>query len=146
MDFKLSEEVAQEQLNLLLEFYAIEVADVQDLQAYYAEDDAVQKAIRGSCDRLKRFIRMGLLEITDENGLTVIQRLRCPVGEMSAVSYRIIDGMAKQEMRHARENDFYGKIYYLMGALSKTPANVIAKFRAVDSSVVECLGAVFLTA
>jgi hypothetical protein len=144
---KISDEVAQQQLDLLLDFYEIEIGDVEKEAEFYDEGgDEVQKAIKGACDRLKRYIRKGLVEINETDGLTIVQYLRCPDGEFSTVSYRVIDGIAKQEMRWAKENDFYGKIYYLMGSLSKKSASIIAKFRGVDSSVVECLGAIFLTA
>jgi hypothetical protein len=143
----ISEENAQDQLELLLDFYEIEINDVDKEVAFYAEDtDSVQEATKGACDRLKRYIRKGLLEITDTEGLTITQNLRIPIGDINKLSYKIIDGAAKQEMRFAKEKDFYGKIYYLMGALSKKPANVISKLKGVDSSVVECLGAIFLTA
>lgn len=145
--YVLDDEPAQDQLDLLLDFYDVEVEEIEETAAYYNDgEDDVQRAIKGACKRLKRFIRKGLVEVTEENGLTITQRLKCPIGNLERVTYRVIDGQAKQEMRWAKENDFYGKIYYLMGALSKIPANTIAKFKAVDSAVVECLGAIFLTA
>lgn len=141
--YVLDEEPAQDQLDLLLDFYEIEL---EDFEEFKSEDDRVEQAMRSACKRLKRFIRKGLIEITAENGLTIIQHLRFSKGETTQLIYRIMDGKAKMQMQKAREDDFYGKLYCLMGSLANVNANQISQFKGVDSSVVECLGAVFLTA
>lgn len=148
---KISKENAQAQLDLLLDYYLIDVQDVDQTDDFYTKNskkDDVEEGKRSACKRLLRYIQHGLIEVTNDNGLTVTQRLRTPVGEISQLSYRVIDGKAQREMRWADDNDYMGKIYCLMGALSSVPdgANTISKFSGPDIGAVQCLGMIFLTA
>lgn len=138
-DYKIAAEPAQEQLELLLDFYDIEVPGDGEL-------DDVQKAAKTSIKKLKRYIRMGLVEITEADGLTVIQHLKHSKGDTKTITYGVCDGKAKMAMAKAGEKDHSGKIYQLMGSLSNLSADSLSRLIAVDSNVVECLGAVFLTA
>jgi len=142
-NYVLDEQPAQDQLDLLLDFYDIEIADFSDFKS---PDARVQEAMRSAAKRLLRYIRRGYIEITTENGLTITQRLKFPKGETTELHYQIMTGKAKIQMKRADEDDFYGKIYCLVGSLTNLPEGSISSLIGVDSSVVECLGAIFLTA
>ncbi len=145
---KISKENAEAQLQLLLDYYLIDVEDVQKSDEFYKRKDDLEEAKKTSCDRLLKYIQHGLIEITTENGLTVTQRLRTPIGEMDRITYGIISGKDQREMRHAKDdNDHVGKIFCLMGALGKVPggANTIAKMSGPDIGALQCLGMIFLT-
>lgn len=145
---KISKENAEAQLKLLLDYYLIDIEDVQKSDEFYKRKDDLEEAKKTSSDRLLRYIQHGLIEITDENGLTVTQRLRSPIGELTQIVYGIITGEVQREMRHAKEDhDYVGKIFCLMGALGKVPggANTIAKMSGPDIGAVQCLGMFFLT-
>lgn len=137
--YKVSEEVAQDQLDLLIDYYDIDLDMKNDA-------DDVQRAALAAVEKLKRYIRLGRVEITADDGLTVIQHFKYSKGETTSISYRVCDGKAKMAMSKAGEKDYSGKIYHLMASLGNVSPGDLAKLQAVDSNVVECLGAVFLTA
>lgn len=143
---KISKENAETQLQLLLDYYLIETKDINQSESFYQQEDDLEKAKKSSCDRLIRYIQHGLIEITDENGLTVTQRLRKPIGELTQLVYKTVTGNAQREMRWAADNDYIGKICCLMGALASVSADVISKFEGPDAGAVQCLGMIFLTA
>jgi hypothetical protein len=150
---KISKEVAQDQLKRLLDFYLIELDDVDETEdgvkkvesLYKKEEDDAEKATKSACSRLLRYIQHGLVEVTDENGLTVKQHLRFPIGNLETLTYKVVTGNAQREMRHAADNDIVGKICCLMGALSNVSGDTLRKFSGPDIGVLQCLGAVFLT-
>jgi hypothetical protein len=133
----ISEEAAQQQIDLLLDFYDIDLDESED------EGD-IGKAMQMAVKKLTRYIRKGLVEINDSDGLQVIQHLKHSRGETKTISYGIVDGKSKMAMSKAGEKDYSGKIYHLMGSLANIPASSISQLQAVDSNVVECLGAIFL--
>lgn len=140
--FVIDKEPAQDQLDLLLDFYEIELDDFED---FSSDDDKVQEAMRTACKRLLRFIMKGYVEITNDDGLTIIQHLKFSRGETKEIQYRIINGKAFMSMKRAHEKDFFGRMYCLLGSLANVPAEKISEFRGADASVATCLGAVFLT-
>jgi hypothetical protein len=142
-NYVLDEQPAQDQLDLLLDFYDIEIEDFEDFKS---PDARVQEAMRSAVKRLLRYIRKGYIEITSDNGLTITQRLKFPKGETTELHYQIMTGKAKMQMKNADEDDFYGKIYCLIGSLTNIGATSISSLVGTDSSVAECLGAIFLTA
>jgi hypothetical protein len=137
--YQISAEAAQDQLDILIEYYDMDFEVEND-------SDDVQKAAAAAVEKLKRYIRLGRVEITDTDGLTVIQHLKYSKGDTKSIPYRVCDGRAKMAMSKAGEKDYSGKIFQLMGSLANVPASSLEKLTAVDSNVVECLGAVFLTA
>jgi ActR/RegA family two-component response regulator len=134
----IDEEPAQDQLDLLLDFYDIEVDELD-------EDDDVEKATLKAIKKIKKYIMKGLIEISEDDGLTVIQHLHHSKGETKQISYGVITGHAKIAMSKAAERDYSGKVYQVMGSLSSNiSAESIARLKGVDLAVVECLGAIFL--
>lgn len=141
--YVLDEQPAKDQVDLLLDYYDIELEDFDDFKN---EDARIQEAMRSAIKRLIRYVRKGYVEVTSDKGLTVIQRLKVPKGETTQIVYGIMSGKSKMAMQKAKEDDFYGKIYCLMGSLSNTSKEAISSLTGTDVSVAECLGAVFLTA
>lgn len=144
---KISKEIAQEQLDVLLDYYLVDLEDVDQTEGFYRKKDDTEEAKRSFCKRILRYIQHGLVEISSEEGLTVIQRLRNPVGDITQISYKTLDGKAQTQMKHASDNDYAGKILCLMGALSQIPggATTLAKCSGPDAGVIQCLGLFFLT-
>jgi hypothetical protein len=136
---KISKESAEQQLALLLDYYCI---DMEELDSFDGDDIDVQKAVRQCCNKLTKFICNGLIEITDgDNGLQITQHLR-KGGE--PINYGIVNGKCKMQMKHASEKDYHGKIYHLLGAMSKKGFHVISSLEGPDLSAAETLGTIFL--
>lgn len=131
----LSEENAEEQFNLLLEYYDIDEP----------EDDDLKKAFGMAKRKLIKAIRKGRLEIKEENGLKVYQNLSQKYTQMeSPIVYGEVCGKAKIAMREASDNDNYGKIYALLGGLTGNGSGQIKVLKGIDLAIAENLGSVFL--
>lgn len=135
MDFKLSDEVAQDQLSILFDYYDLCIEDCTDGMA---------EALKGASKRLIKSIRRGNLEISQDDGLTVTQNLVRPPAGAKTITFRVIDGKAKIAMADKKDSDNYGKIYAMMGSLSGIGETGIKALRGQDLSLVESLGTVFL--
>lgn len=129
---KLSEESAQEQLDSFMQHYDIDLADMPKEQS---------EAINGALNRIKRAIRGGKLEI---DGPIVKQTLTSATGEVSEIIYNELSGQAKIAMSGKGVNDQYGRIYALLGSLSKLGEGAIVKLKGADLSIAECVGLLFL--
>ncbi|MCK5219322.1 hypothetical protein KAR10_07365 [bacterium] len=135
-DYKISLESAQIQIDLLMDFGAVQVEDITS--------EVLRNAIKSSLNVLRRVIRRGLLEIVvDEKGdLKITQKLaRSPETE---IVYKEMDGQAKLTMGKVPDDNSYGRAYALLGYLSGLGSDGIARLKGLDLSVAECLGAVFL--
>lgn len=134
----ISDEVAQKQLDSLLEYYDIDMNDF--------ENDTQKDGLKTACKKLKKAIRKGLLEIKEEeDSLIVYQHLNKPIdGVKNPIKYREIDGRCKIAMKESKDGDHYGKLYSLMGGLSGEGYQVMMRFKGIDLSVMECLGSLFL--
>lgn len=130
---QLSEEVANDQLQIFFDYYDIEVETGTEEQ---------KKAIETAQRKLSRAIQKGLLTITDENGVTVIQTLLYPPGECSTLTYKKISGQSRLAMKD--KGNEYTKMYSLLGYLSGLPINAIAKLEGQDLSTAEYLAVLFL--
>ena len=131
---KLSKKNAKEYLQKMLDYYEIDIDEI--------EDKKLKNAIKQGSDRLIKAIRYGRIEFKFENGIQVIQTLRSN-GE--TITYEEINGEAKTAMAGKHEDDFYGKSYALMGSLSGWGESAIKKLKGVDLSLVEVLGMIFLS-
>jgi len=127
MEQLLSEESAQEQLQLLLDYYG---ANLEEL-------GSVANHIRS---RLLTAISQGKVEIVvSDEGLRVTQNLR----SNKSLVYHEATGQAKVVME--RYNGPHEKLYNLLAVLSKRPVAEIQRLAGIDLSIAECLAAVFLT-
>jgi hypothetical protein len=131
---KISIQSAQNELNKMMDYYEIEVDEI--------EDEELKKAIKQGYERAIKAVRKGRLEIKVENGtIKIIQTMKD--GKTKYV-YKEIDGEAKMAMAGKKQDDYYGKAYALMGSLSENGENAVKKLKGVDLSLAEVLGMLFL--
>lgn len=131
-EFKLSEESAEEQLNLFFEYYDIDISDYPESQI---------DGINTSLSKLKKGIRKGRVEFKEENGtMEVIQY----INEETTLVYGELSGRTKLAMKNKSENDNYGRLFALLGSLSGAGEAAIAKLKGVNLSLAECIGLLFL--
>lgn len=131
----ISEEVAQEQIAGLKDYYDIEVDD-------FPND--VKAAVVASFKKIARAIRAGRLEITlTGEAIEIKQTLaKPPEGAPEKLVYKEVSGIAKDGL-----NDDHGahkKMYYFLGVLSGDGATVIRKLTGKDLALAEALGCIFL--
>ncbi len=135
--YKLSEESAQEQMEIFEDHY--------DLDLEIINDKSVKSAMKSSKDKIIQAIRLGRVEIKEENNeLTIIQTLKNPPGDVTEIVYGEIKGRHKVAMDGKGDDTNYSKIYALLGALSGQGPKAFMSLKGADVSVAECLGALFL--
>ena len=132
-EYKISLQVAKENLQSMLDYYEIDIDEI--------DEKDVKKAIKSGYNRIIKALRLGRLEIKIENGITITQTLR---NGTEKLTYREIDGKAKTAMAPKEEKDWYGKSYALMGSLSDMGETAITSLKGVDLSLAEVLGMIFL--
>jgi len=137
-DNKLSKEDAEKQLQILLDYYEIEIDDIKVTEAKNGLEQTIDKTIK--------HIRRGRLEIKLDEKLSVVQTMQQGKGgEVSeTIPYGILKGETKMAMRDKKGEDFHGRLYAMMASLGNIGENDIKKFEGLDLSVVECLGALYL--
>jgi hypothetical protein len=136
----ISEEKSREQLDLLLDYYDLDLA--KDLAV---EGDKGDRAAEALERKLLQAVQRGRLEIAEDpdEGLVISQHLRRPVkGVPNPLIYKEITGRAKTAMGKSTDN--HARIYALLGSLSGEGGAAIMRLRGVDMSLAEVLGAVFL--
>ena len=129
----LSEEVAQDQLDILTSFYDVDLED--------DEDSGTKRIAR---NRLLRAIRQGRLTITSQDGLTVTQILKNPPGEISDINYKIITGAERSRTEKIANDNAYEKMYVLVGMASGLGVKAIKSLYGADLAAIEGLSVVFL--
>lgn len=134
---KLSKENAQESLNEFFDYYDIDIDDI--------EDENQQTAMRSVEKKLLKAVMRGDLEFkTTDEAPEAIQHLKKSKTNISTITYKVLNGKAKQAMNKKAEGDHHGRIYALMGSLSGLGSEAIASLRSTDLSISEGLGTVFL--
>jgi hypothetical protein len=132
-EFPVSEENAEKAVIDLLTFYRVDVDDI--------EDDKMKKAVESALNKLQAAYRRGQLENSRKDGtFKVIQT----TASKTKIEYDELKGEAKTVMDGFGENANYQKQYALLGSLSGLGAKAIQSLNAVDVSVAECLGLIFL--
>lgn len=130
---QLSEEVAQDQLDILTDFYDVDL-----------EDDEDSGTRRIAKKRLLRAIQQGRLTITSQDGLTITQVLKNPPGEIYDINYRIVTGADRSRTEKIAADNAYEKMYTLVGMASGLGAKAIKSLYGADLAAVEGLSVVFL--
>ena len=135
MDYKISEEAAIEQIDVLFDYYEIDIAGLPK-----AQKQATEAARR----KLIKAIRIGRVEVgLDADGIIAVKQ---NIRNGEPLIYREIDGKAKVAMSGKDDGDAYGRAYAMMGSLCGLGETAIISLKSHDLSVVECLGMVFLQA
>ncbi|MCK4536836.1 MAG: hypothetical protein KAT93_07475 [Desulfuromonadales bacterium] len=133
---KISIEVAEGQIQTLLDYYGIEKTDIE------IEDGA--EAVQTMYNTLTRAISRGVLEISNESGeLTVTHRLVNPVDDTTEIVYTDKVGHARIAMDSISSKKAQSRQNQFMATLGDIPAPVIMKLRGFDSTVFSRLSVVF---
>lgn len=136
MSYKISEQVAMEQLDGILDYYDLDLNDIKNA--------AQREAVESAYNRLVKAVRKGNLEFSNDESIKIIQHLKEPLGESETIEYRELDGKAKVAMKDKADTDYYGRIYSFLGSLSGLGETAIIGLKGSDLSVAECLGVLFL--
>lgn len=131
-EHKLSEEVAREQMQQLLDSYDIDAKDL--------EIENGPEWIATVINRLVRAIRSGYVEVMD-NG-EVKHNLVHPQGDIPYIIYGRVSGLAMKARDKAKGN--FEKDCAFMGSLCNLPEGAMAKMDAVDISIMQRLGQLFM--
>ena len=135
-DYILSNEVAQEQLDLMLDFYDIDPEE-------NSIDEAQEKGVKTAFVKLRKAIRLGVIEIKETDGKLQVKQNFYKDKEKS-IEYKTLTGQAKIGMGKKGDKDFHGRMYALLGYLSGLGERAILNLEGKDLSVAECLGMLFL--
>jgi hypothetical protein len=133
---KISDSVALQQLESLLDYYEIGGDDFPEKK----QKDAFEM----TCARLKKAIMKGRLTVSVEDGIKITQRLKKTYGETTELEYQELSGKNKVAMGQYEETEQHKKIYALLGSLTSLGESGIEQLKAVDLSTAECLGFLFL--
>ena len=128
----LSEESAREQMEKLLKSYDIDKNDL--------EIENGPEWIASVVNRLVRAIKVGTIEVLD-NGV-VRHNLVVPKGDTDSITYRRLDGIAMKSRDKAKGT--FEKDCAFMGSLGNMPASAMSKFDAVDISIFQRIGQLFM--
>ncbi len=135
--YKISQEVAMDQVMNFLEKFDIDIEAIDDKKA--------KSGIESTLNKMVSYVRLGLIEFVDKDGhVSIIQHLSHPKGDISTLEYKEIAGKHKVQMDGKEETERYQMMYSLTGALSGIGYDGIIKLEGKDLSVVEVLGAIFL--
>jgi hypothetical protein len=133
---RLSEETAQEHLDLFIDYYEI---DIEDLPK------ELKQAMTYCFNHMKRAIRKGRLEIEVTDGIINIrQNLKKPIAgkKIPQLVYKEINIEVKRAMRD--EDNREARTAQLLGALTGEGETLISKLSGPDMSLAESLATVFL--
>lgn len=133
---KVSLQNAKKAIDLLLDYYDVDLDDLDDTE----QRSAVQLAI----NRVIRAIKKGRLEIKIEGESLIVNQFLANKyqGIESPINYREVDGISKIAMKDVE--DSYSRIYAYLGGLSGLGIDSIMKLKGKDLGLVECLGSIFL--
>lgn len=130
MKYKISKEVAEEQLNIFLDHYELDIDE--DIASETSRD-----AVKSSVKRIIKGIRSGRVEITNDDGLKIVQI----VGEEKLV-YKPLDGKCK--VLTDKYDGNYAKIYALAGYLNDLGLEGMKNLKDLNLSIAESIGMLFL--
>ncbi len=135
--YKVSEEVAEEQLEIFMDYYDIDIESIDHKE--------IQAGLKLSASKAMRAIRKGKLSIElDGDAIKVTQTFRNKEGVDDTIDYAVIAGRHKVAMKDKTDTDNYGKIYALMGSLSGLGEKAIQSLKGADIGLVESLGGLYL--
>ena len=129
MEYKISEETAQHQLKIFVEYYDIDL----NLLAPH-KDRVVKKLILG--------LRLGKIEIVEEGQVKIHQYYNDSKNGNQKITYGPITGFIRIEVDKMK--DGMEKIYYLISALSEEDKTIFKRMEGLDILIAECIGGLFL--
>ncbi len=135
--YKISEEVAQDQLDMFLDYYEFELESLPSDQ---------RMVVEYSLKRLNTAIRKGFLEIKIEDDTIKVTQIlkKPPAPDMTQIVYAELSGKHKIAMRDKKNEDQYGRMYSLVGSMTGFGETFFYSLKGIDISIAECLGGLFL--
>lgn len=138
-NYKISEESALVQVRELLDFYRVDIDEIEDPQQ--------QSSLALALNRLARAYRRGALENLHADGrFKIVQHLEAPTGDAKEIVYDELQGKHKTAMDGLPAQAYVARQQTLLGSLSGLGADAIRSLRSVDLSTAECLAFVFFMA
>lgn len=133
-----SEETAEKHMDKILDYYDLDIEDIEDAE--------LKRACRTSIRKMIKAFQKGTLEYSEENEEPILyQTLRYPPhNHEGRIKYNVITGRSKIAMKDNKQDDQYGRIYAFMGQLAKTGAPIFGKMKGPDVSLVECIGTLLI--
>lgn len=130
-EWVIPEDAAEAQIDVLLEYYDVD-----------PEKDII-KEVRPS---LLRHVMRGRVEIIldTEGDLVVTQNLKFPPSDKKSLTYAVISGKNKKQMKSNSKSD-HEKMYSLMGSLAGGGGEPMSRLKGVDNSAMEALANIFLS-
>lgn len=131
-EYKISEEIAREQMQNLLDSYDID-----------ADDLVIENGpewVATVINRIVRAIRSGNVEILS-NG-EVKHNLVYPKGDVESITYRRVNGIAMKARDKAKGN--FEKDCAFMGSLGNMPNTAMSSMDPVDISIFQRIGQLFM--
>lgn len=131
----LSREIADQQVEMLFEYY--------DLDPSFLPDE-MQSIMEVHRLGLVKAVMRGRLSVEESgSGIKLIQILDKEIHGKKRIEYRELDGMASKASRRADTAE--GQLFALMAALGSVPEDVFDDMGPHDRRVVKDLGNCFLT-
>ncbi len=134
MEYKLSEEAAQDQVDIIFGYYGFDLDDL--------EGDA-KKAIQQAVRKILKGVRLGHIEISNDDDLKIVQHLQRPPGDIRELVYGPVNGKSKLSMKENVSN--HERCYQFIGCITKIGAKAISNLSIIDLKYCENLGALFLS-
>jgi hypothetical protein len=133
----ISEENARAQVQTFLDYYEINLEDVKNTEAKNGLDSTIDKVVKQ--------IMLGKIEIREEADTIIVnQHLKKPMGEIKIIEYAELGGKHKVAMKDKGANDFYGRLYAMLGSISGLGETAIVGLKGTDLSACEALGVLYL--
>jgi len=130
-EFLLTEKDAQGQIDEFLGFYDFDVEDIDDTKSRANVKQAIKSLVKQIHRGRVEFSPNGTIVQTMENG----QKL----------NYSVLGGENKSAMK-GDTDDYYGRLYSLVGSLTGIGQTAIRKLTGIDLSIAEGIGLLFLQA
>jgi len=141
MDYKISEEIAEEQFKDLCDFYGIDLSDFDQVDSSGDVDTSVSDMYKR---KVIRFIRSGMIEIVNgDKGIIVRQNLRFPVaeGSVKSIEYGVLTGRARRAVDEKKP--YTVRMLQLLAAVSKESIPTIESLVGTDFAAAEVIAGLF---
>ena len=132
----ISEKVAQDQLNIFLDYYDIENDE--------SDESPEGIAITTACKKVIKYIQDGLIIIVDEGESIKVTQKLCK--SKTIMTYSIMSGRHKIAMDKNTNNNNFKRMYQLIASLTSLPIKTIEDLKGKDLKVVEYLSVLFISA
>jgi hypothetical protein len=144
--YKISEENAIEQIMPLLERYDVDVDELSD-EIEEGETQSKKEAMVSSIEKVVKCIRLGHLEVFEENGEVKVKLIIQNTTEKSTVSELVFGELrGKDHIAMPKKGNEFEKMFGLLGSMCETNGGPAAlrQLRSSDATAAEYLSLLFL--